>query len=268
MGLVIIAVLAVLSSMRQSIIDRFVYYPMAYPEGEWDAQAEAGAQDVWLTTEDGIRLNAWWFAKPEGSLVTLFLHGNAGNVTHRIDHAHAIQRAGSAVLVVDYRGYGKSKGHPNEHGLYLDADAAYRELIKRGYPPARIIVHGESLGCAVAAELASRKPSAGLILESPLASLSKMAGAVLPLLGPLLAHGFETEKKISGVHVPVLIIHGDADEVVPFGQGQAVFRHANEPKKFWRVPGAHHNDLLYVAGQDYVPRLSNFYRALKQSHKP
>ena len=95
----------------------------------------AGAQDVWLTAKDGIRLNAWWFAKPDAEFATLFLHGNAGNVTHRIDHAHAIVMAGSAILVIDYRGYGKSNGHPGETGLYLDADAGYDELIRRGYSP-------------------------------------------------------------------------------------------------------------------------------------
>ena len=87
---------------------------MPYPEGNWNLQAQADAQDVWLTAHDGIRLNAWWFPKPGSRFATLFLHGNAGNVTHRIDHAQAINAAGAAVLVVDYRGYGKSKGRPSE----------------------------------------------------------------------------------------------------------------------------------------------------------
>jgi fermentation-respiration switch protein FrsA (DUF1100 family) len=248
--------------MFRQLLERFVYYPMPYPQGDWSLQSQAGAQDLWLTTRDGIPLNAWWFPEPDSRMATLFLHGNAGNVTHRIDHAHAINSAGSAILVLDYRGYGKSKGHPSEGGLGLDAQAAYDVLRKLGYDPAHILVHGESLGAAVAVELASRHPCAGLILESPLTSLSDMAGNILPILGPLVAHGFNTKRTISRVHTPVLIMHGDADEIVPFSQGQAVFAAANPPKDFWRISGAHHNDLLYVAGNQYVRRLHTFYESL------
>ena len=256
------ALLIFIYLMFRHIVDRLLYYPMQYPQGDWNLQLQAGAQDLWLTTADGIRLNAWWFTKPDARFATLFLHGNAGNVTHRIDHADAIVRAGSAVLIVDYRGYGKSKGHPSERGLQLDAEAAYDELLRLGYSPNHIILHGESLGTAVAAEVARRRPCAGLILESPFASLSKMAGTVVPILGPLLVHGFDTENRVRHVHVPLLVIHGDADEIVPFLQGQAVFGAANQPKQFWRVAGAHHNDLFYVAGDQYVPRLRAFYDSL------
>jgi fermentation-respiration switch protein FrsA (DUF1100 family) len=251
--------------MLRGVVDRFVYYPMRYPQGEWGSQAQAGAQDVWPMTADGVRLNAWWFPKLGSRFATLFLHGNAGNVTHRIDHAHAITKAGSAILVLDYRGYGKSMGQPSESGLYLDADAGYDALIRLGYGPKQIIVQGESLGTAVAVELASRRPCAGLVLESALTSLSDMARAVLPVIGPLVAHGFDTQRKVKQVRVPLFMIHGDADEVVPFSQGQAVFRAANEPKRFWRVPGAHHDDLLYIAGEEYVTRLRAFWRSLGQA---
>lgn len=245
--------------MLQKLVARFVYYPMRYPNGEWDRQHTAGAEDVWLAAKDGTKLNAWWFPQPGSQYVTLFLHGNAGNVTHRVDHAEAIKKAGSAILVLDYRGYGKSEGHAREGGLYQDADGAYDELIKRGYPPGRIILHGESLGTAVATEVASRRQCAALVLESPFASLSRMAAQVVPLLGPVLAHGFDTERRIADIRVPLLIIHGDADEIVPFSQGREVFRHANQPKMFWQVKGATHNDLLPTAGDDYVKQLRAFY---------
>ena len=236
---------------------------MPYPQGDWNLQTEAGAEDLWLTTRDGIRLNAWWFPKPASRFVTLFLHGNAGNVTHRIDHAHAVQSAGSAILIIDYRGYGKSKDHPSERGLTLDAEAAYDALRKLGYEPTQVLLQGESLGTAVAVELASRHPCAGLILESPLASLGDMAARVLPILGPLVVHGFNTKTIIKRVHTPLLVMHGDADEIVPFSQGEAVFAAANAPKEFWRIPGARHNDLLHVAGDQYVPRLRAFYDSLR-----
>jgi fermentation-respiration switch protein FrsA (DUF1100 family) len=173
-----------------------------------------------------------------------------------------VLQAGSAFLVVDYRGYGKSRGRPSERGLYQDGDAAYADLLELGYTPEQIILQGESLGTAVAVDLAARKQCAGLILESPLKSLRAMAGMVLPIVGPLLAHGFDTESKISRVHAPLLVMHGDADEIVPFPQGQAVFQAANQPKQFWPVPGAHHNDLLYKAGPEYTTRLRAFYQSI------
>jgi len=253
---------ACLFGVLQSLVEHLLYYPMRYPQGDWDAQVGTGAQDVWLTTKDRIRLNAWWFPKAQAAFVTLFLHGNAGNVTHRIDHAHAIRCAGSAILVLDYRGYGKSQGRPTEAGLYLDAEAAYGELIERGYTANRIVLQGESLGAAVAAELACRRSCAGLVLESPFASLSRMAGTVLPVVGAVIAHGFDTDKRITRVKAPLLVIHGDADEIVPFSQGQAVFKLANQPKTFWKVSGAHHNNLLYVAGNEYLARLRSFYRSI------
>jgi uncharacterized protein len=249
-------------SMFRNLADHFIYHPMRYPQGAWDLQAKAGAEDRWLTAADSTRLNAWWFPKADARFATVFLHGNAGNVTHRIDHAQAALNAGSAFLVVDYRGYGKSEGHPSERGLYQDADAAYQELLQLGYAPARIIVQGESLGTAVAVDLAARKQCAGVVLESPLISAGKVAGTVLPLLGPLFVRGYDTFSKISRVHAPLIVIHGDADEIVPFPQGLAVFDAANEPKRFWAVSGAHHNDLLDVAGSEYAAHLRAFYDVL------
>ncbi len=259
---VVLVLVISIGAMLQNIVDRLVYYPMPYPRGAWELQHEAGAQGLWFRAADGTRLHAWWFPKANASFATLFLHGNAGNVTHRIDHAQQVLQAGSAFLVVDYRGYGKSQGHPSERGLYEDADAAYADLLALGYAPDQIILQGESLGTAVAVNLAARKRCAALILESPLLSLGAMAGTVLPGLGPLLAHGFNTGSKISHVHAPLLVMHGDADEIVPFSQGQAVFQKANQPKQFWRVEGAHHNDLLYMAGFEYAARLRAFYQSI------
>ena len=247
--------------MLRHLRDHLVYYPMPYPQGDWDLQAQVGAHDLWFTARDGIRLNAWWFPEPDSHFVTLFLHGNAGNVTHRIDHAHAIKSAGSGVLILDYRGYGKSKGRPSERGLQLDADAAYDAVLQLGYGSSAVLIHAESLGTAIAVDLAARRPCAGVILESPFASLSEMAATVVPIVGPLLVTGFKTKMMIKRVRAPLLVLHGDADEIVPFSQGQAVFAAANQPKDFWQVRGAHHNDLLSVAGDEYVPRLRAFYNS-------
>jgi fermentation-respiration switch protein FrsA (DUF1100 family) len=197
----------------------------------------------------------------------LFLHGNGGNITHRAQHALEITGAGSSVLLLDYRGYGRSEGRPTEDGLYTDADAAYEMLRAAGYSPDQIVIHGESLGTAVAVDLAVRKRCAGVILEAPLRSAGKIAGRVMPLIGPLLVRGFDTESKVGRLGSPLLIIHGDLDEVVPFSHGRAVFDAAAQPKQFWTVAGAHHNDLLAMAGPLYSERLHQFYSDLPKRAK-
>ena len=164
--------------------------------------------------------------------------------------------------MLDYRGYGKSEGKPSESGLYSDAEAGWTELVKLGFGPKRIVIHGESLGTAVATHLAARTSPAGLIRQSPFASLTAMAGKVLPVIGPLLAHGFNTVDEIRRVRAPVFVIHGDADEVVPFSQGEAVFAQANQPRQFWRVEKGMHNTLLEDAGGQYVLQLRAFYGSL------
>lgn len=248
--------------MFSGLVDSMTFYPAAYPDGLWDLAGSLGATDVELVADDGVRLHAWFVpAEEQPALVsTVFLHGNAGNLTHRESHIQAITRAGSDVLILDYRGYGKSAGRPSEEGVYLDATAAYDWLDGRG--AARIICHGESLGSAVAAELATRRSCAGLILEAPFTSRSAMAGRVVPLLGPVIASGFDTAAKIGAIEAPVLIIHGTADNVVPYSLGRQVFEAASEAKEFWSLSGAGHNDLLAAAASAYIPRLRSFYQAI------
>ncbi len=242
--------------------NRAVYYPMKYPRGVWDLQAVLEASDVWLRSADNVRLHGWWIPSGKSGLATLFLHGNAGNITHRYEHARSIRQAGSAVLLLDYRGYGKSRGRPTEKGLFLDAEAGFRHLLERGYPPERIVVHGESLGTAVAVHLAARHPCAGLVLEAPFTSAAEVAGRILPLLGPLLVRGFDSLSRIGQVKAPLLVVHGDRDMTIPFELGRKLFEAAPEPKVFWKVEGADHNDLVSVAGARYEERLMLFYASL------
>jgi hypothetical protein len=240
-----------------------VFHPAPYPAGYWDEQESLGAQDVWLETSDGIKIHGWWIAAGEESaLVTVYFHGNAGNISHRIDHIMGIQAAGSHLLMIDYRGYGKSEGSPSEQGVYRDADAAYRYVRDQGYTPEQIVIHGESLGTAVAVDLAAREPCAGVVLEAPFPSASAVARYVLPVLGPLVARGLETGDKIRSVHAPVFIIHGDNDAVIPYELGREVFDAANEPKRLWTLEGSGHNDIVLVAGRRYVERLQEFYDGL------
>jgi len=244
------------------LANRAVYYPQKYPRGAWDAKEELGASDVWMDTLDGVRLHGWWVRCENSQLVTLFLHGNAGNVTHRAAHIREITSAGSSVLVVDYRGYGKSGGWPTEKGLYQDAETAFIHLLGMGFRAQQIILHGESLGAAVAVDLAYRRPCAGLILEAPFTSASDVARTVLPYVGPLLVRSYNSVPKIRWIVRPKLFIQGDQDEIVPIQLGQALFAAAQGPKSSWIVPGARHNDILEMAGPEYRDRLRTFYASI------
>jgi pimeloyl-ACP methyl ester carboxylesterase len=246
-------------------VSRLIYRPTRYPRGWWHTQAESGAQDVWLRSSDGVRLHAWWVAVPGSRLATLYLHGNGANLSHRPGHLREMTAAGSSVLLIDYRGYGKSSGRPTERGLYRDADAGYDHLIAMGYRPEQIVVHGESLGSAVAADLAARRPCAGLVLECPLSSLSEMAGRIMPYVGRFFAGGFHTRRNVARVHVPLLVIHGDRDRVVPHAMGRAVFAAGHQPKTFCTVKGATHRTIVDSAGPRYRAELRAFYAGVPAS---
>lgn len=244
------------------LANRAIYHPHKYPNGLWDLQEELGASDVWMKTADGVRLHGWWIPSDDSPLVTLLLHGNAGNVSHRGSHVREITAAGSSVLVLDYRGYGKSGGWPTQRGLYQDAETGLVHLLGMGYREYQIILHGESLGSAVAVDLANSHPCAGLILEAPFSSAMDVAENILPFLGPMLIRSYNSVAKIRSNTRPKLFIHGDQDKVVPLRLGQKLFRAAQEPKHLWVVRGAQHNDILEVAGQEYRERLRFFYRTL------
>ena len=247
---------------------RSTYYPSKYPEGFWDTQHLVGASDVWIEASDGVKLNAWWVERDGSPWVTLFLHGNAGSVTNRAPRIQEIVAAGSSVLMLDYRGYGKSGGRPSEQGLYRDSEAAFVYLLGKGYRAEQIILHGESLGTAVAIDLASRRPCAALILEAPFTSGSDVAGTVAPFVGPLFVRSYNSLPKIRWIRVPKFFIHGDRDEVIPLRLGQELFAAAQGSKTLWIIPGAGHNDILETAGAEYRHRLSEFYESLFHTIRP
>lgn len=232
---------------------------MRFPEGWWQVQQELRAEDIWLTARDGVKLHCWWVGDQNAAVATLFLHGNAGNVTHRGAALRAMQAAGSAVLIVDYRGYGKSEGSPSEAGLYRDAEAGYDWLLAKGFPENRIIIHGESLGTAVAVELASRKLCRGVVLEAPFSSARDVAGKVFPFVGPLVMWGFDSMARLDAVRAPLLVIHGDRDEVIDIELGRKLFAAAREPKRMWVIAGGGHNNIVEAGGAEYARQLREFY---------
>jgi fermentation-respiration switch protein FrsA (DUF1100 family) len=256
-------VIALVVGILLVVASRAPYYPIKYPSGFWELQSKLGAEDVWLLSSDGVRLHAWLVRAPQASVVTLYLHGNAGNLTHRVLPTREITAAGSSDLMLDYRGYGKSEGSPSEHGLYADADAAYLYLLDHGYSAQHIVVQGESLGTAVAVDLASRKECAGVVLEAAFTSEGDVANTVLPFVGPLVFRSFDSKSKIAKIRAPLLLFHGDRDEIIPLKLGRSLFDAAAEPKYFVEIPGAGHNDLVETAGSSYRESLHEFYGHLQ-----
>ena len=250
------------------LANRAIYYPMKFPHGLWEMQTQLGASDVWLDTPDHVRLHGWWVPSPGSRFATLFLHGNAGNLTHRAAQMREIVAAGSSVLILDYRGYGRSQGWPTEKGLYTDSEAGYIYLLGLGYHARDIILHGESLGCAVAIDLASRRPCAGLILEAPFSSASDVAATILPVIGPALVRSYNSLPKIRWLLMPKLFIQGDRDEVIPSRLAQKLYTASQGPKSFWIIEGAGHNDVLATAGPAYREHLRSFYASLSSVPPP
>lgn len=204
-------------------------------------------QDLWLTAGDGVRLHGWYLPSPGSRRVLLFFHGNAGNISHRGASIEIFHRLGLAVLILDYRGYGRSEGSPSETGLYRDAVAAWDYLVgDRGIAPGDIVVFGRSLGGAVAAHLAAEVAPGALILESTFSSARDFVRAAYPLLSRLivLRFAFDTESRLANLRCPVLVLHSPDDEIVPYALGQKVFRAAAPPREFVNLSGDHNGGFL------------------------
>lgn len=238
---------------------RLVYHPQSDPVAPPSAGLAPGLQDVRLQAVDGVELHAWYW--PAEGPAILFLHGNAGDRSHRWELVRALHARGFAVLALDYRGYGGSGGTPSEVGLYRDAEAAAGWLAERGH--ARVAYVAESLGTGVAVELAVRRPPVALVLEAPFDGLVEVGRHHFPWLPVrwLLRDRFASAAKIPKVTAPLLVIHGDRDEVVPQARGRALFDAATEPKQWLGVPGAGHNDLRSRMGERYYDAVEGFLRA-------
>lgn len=263
----LLAVLLVLAGLQVAPLlfeKKLIYFPFADHEL---TPSELGLpyDDVWLRAEDDVRLHGWFLPVPEAAFVVLLFHGNAGNISHRLDRTLLLHsKLQSSVFLFDYRGYGKSEGSPDEEGTYQDGRAAYRYLIERGFAPDRILLFGESLGAAVAVQIAREHEAAALILESPFTSIPDMARAVYPFLplGQLVRTRYDSLGKIAEVRMPLLILHGTRDGTVPFEQGERLFQAASEPKRFHAIPGAGHNDTFLVGGEEYWEAWAGFLDSL------
>ncbi len=218
---------------------------------------------LWLTASDGVRLRAWWIPGPrEDSPVMLCLHGNGGNLSSRVDKMKLFHDAGAAQLWVEWRGYGESSGSPDEAGLDRDGRAGWDWLtLERGIPPARVALYGESLGCGVAVELATRVPAGGLIVDSGFSSIAEMGRAVLPWFpAALLSIRFDNLAKLPRVTMPTLFLHSPQDDIIPYEQALRNYAAAGGPKTFVELRGSH-NDGFLETGPAYASAIRDFLSA-------
>ena len=266
-GLVVAAlVLATGFSALRLLEHRITFHPVRFaPDVEW--VKPAAAEDVWLRTADGENLNGWFFtsATQPAQATIIFFHGNGGNISNLGWVGEHLAARGFDVLLFDYRGYGKSTGaSSSEDGIYRDADAAYDYLVKtRGVAPEHLVLYGQSLGTAAVADVASRRPCAAIILESGLSSARDMTAKLLPnalhWVHFFTLNRFDSAHKLTLVHCPVLVTHGDPDPVIPASQGRALYVAANEPKQLLIFSGSGHN-VFGSLGDQYLDVLSNFIR--------
>lgn len=244
-----------------SIEERFIFQPAA-SIGVTPRDIGLAFDDIFFATSDGVRLNGWFVPYAGARRTLLWFHGNAGNISHRLDNIRLLHdKVKINIFIFDYRGYGRSDGRVSEEGTYKDGEAALQYLRSKGdIDSKRVVFFGRSLGAAVAAELATREQCLALILETPFTSIREMARVAFPFLpvASLLQTRYDVVEKVARSEVPLLILHGDRDEIVPFAQGRKVFEAAPPPKEFYTIRGARHNDTYMVGGDAYFAVLTDF----------
>ncbi len=260
MGAAIYALLCLAVFVFQA---RLVYFPMkalvATP-----AAIGLAYEDVLLETGDGAALHGWYLPGRDDARTLLFLHGNAGNISHRLDSLRVFHELGLNVLIIDYSGFGQSGGTPGERQTYEDARLAWQYLTDtRGVAPERIVIFGRSLGSGVATWLATQETPGGLILESPFTSVPALARKYYPIFPMrwLARIRYDNASRLPTVRCPVLIAHSRDDELVPIAHGRELFRLAREPKSFLEMRGSH-NDGFIVSGHNYRAGLAQFLSGL------
>ncbi len=207
-------------------------------------------EDIYLTSEDGVKINGWFIRHPQAKSTFLYFHGNAGNMTHRLEKIQMFHKLGLNIFIIDYRGYGKSEGQPTEKGVYRDARAAYDYLLSRkDIDLKKIIAYGDSLGGVVAVDLAIQRSVACLIVDSSFSSGADIAKDIFPFVpSMILTTKMDSKKKVKAITIPKLFIHSVNDEIIPFYLGERLFQAASEPKQFLKITGGHNTS--HIDSQD------------------
>jgi len=252
---------SVLWTWRSQLERRLIFFPekeLLGDPGRWGLPFE----DVIFRGTDGVKLHGWFVPFPGSNDTLLWFHGNAGNISHRLENLRLLHdHLRLNIFLFDYRGYGRSGGEISEEGIYRDAEGALNYLSERSdVNRARIVYFGRSLGTAVAVQLALTRPPAAMILESPFTSIKDMAKQLFPfaLLTPFIQTRFDTARKISRIGVPLLIVLGNRDGTVPPSMGRKLYDLAAGPKEFYVIPGAGHNDTYILGGKAYFETLGRF----------
>lgn len=228
---------------------RLLYFPQVAREVNLTPERVGLAyEDVWLESAPDVDIHGWYVPHPRPKGTVLFFHGNAGSIALRLDWLRMFHDLGYAMFIVDYRGYGRSGGTPTEAGTYADATAAWVHLTQaRGTAPTDIVIAGESLGGAVAAELASRTTPRAVILQSTFTSIPVLAGEIYRFLPVrwISRHDYDTRTRIQRISAPILIAHSPGDEIIPYRHGRELFDLAREPKHFVELHGGHNEGYLF-----------------------
>lgn len=242
-----------------------MFYPSRYPLGNWDTAGFAPApKDVWFQASDSVRLNGWIFeATDKNAPLIVWCHGNGGNICERAPAAAEIARRGVSVFLFDWRGYGRSAGSPTEDNLYKDASAAYRfATMQLGVPPERIVMYGESLGGPYAAYVASRNQTRAVIIENSFPSLADLGNTLYhPIpLGWCAPFAMTTARWLNQAKVPVLVMHGRRDRVIPFALGRKLYDDLHVPKRMLVSDVADHDEISATDPERYYESVTSFAR--------
>jgi uncharacterized protein len=251
--------------MFAQFLNAILYYPsraLSATPGDVGLRHE----DVVFQAEDGTGLHGWWIRSPLQPVAAhvLLAHGNAGNIGDRVLHAKLLIDAGLDVFLFDYRGYGRSEGRPDEKGTYRDARAARHALLRHaGVDPGRVVYLGESIGGALAVALALEAPPMGLVMQSAFTSIRAMGRLHYPFVPMgMIPDAYPNLRRIARIRSPLLVIHGDRDDIVPVSHGRALFEAAPSAKRLEIVSGAGHNDVLDVMGASYGATIAEWARTL------
>jgi hypothetical protein len=266
LAVTIVIAAAVLRGLVWWLEPRMAFFPYRGVQ-ETPAAARLPFDDLEIPTRDGETLHAWWLAHPTPRAQVIFWHGNGGNLSLWLDVIVELRRRGFSVLAVDYRGYGASTGRPSEKGVYKDADAAldvFNQKLRHKDVP--VIFWGRSLGSAVASYSATKTAPDALVLESPFPDVRYLfrTNPVMWVLSLFSTYRFPTSKFVASYSGPLLVVHGEADTIVPYGAGRRVFERAPTTRKtFAAIPGADHNDLHVAAPGEYWKAIDAFVDAVR-----
>lgn len=263
-SLALAGTVGLLEHLRYRFQHSHTYYPSQYPTGIWDPSVYGvPVDDVWFESEDGVALHGWWMGHPQAMATVVFCHGNTGSIGDWVGLYPKLSRLKVNLFVFDYRGYGRSAGQPHESGLFADVRAALDYVHEqKNIDWSKIILFGHSLGGAVATDGALHRPIAGLVVQASFTQTKDMARVVYPNWPVHLVtrNQFRSIEKVPQLEMPKLFIHGTEDGTIPYEIGRELFEAAAEPKDWYEVPRAGHNDVDKHGGICYFRYLRKFFK--------